>query len=334
MKVLHVVCDLSGGGAERMILGLCAQRRCEQEVATVMGGGPLAAAFVEQGVRLHLGAARSGPLGALEVARLARLARDVDVVHTHLFAGDTWGRLAARIAGTPVVTTEHNVNRDEGRRHRLVKRALASSSDRLVFVSDAARRWAADVEGISPAHAVVIPNGIDLARFHPALPGTGRRLLAVGRDVPQKGFDVLLDALPDGAHLRIAGASTRRGLHTVGGATVEWLGPREDIPALMAGSDVLVMPSRWEGFGLAALEGMAAGLVVVASAIDGLPELLGDVGILVPVGDVAALRDALTRVAGDAGLRARSAQEGPARARGFSIERCAEAYSALYGELV
>ncbi len=332
--MLHVICDLSGGGAERLVLGLCSERRCEQEVATVMGGGALEGAYAAAGVRVHLGSARTGIGGAREVSRLARLASGFDLVHTHLFAGDTWGRLAARVARKPVVTTEHNVNRDERGRHRLVKRALAGSSDRLVFVSRAARAWAERVEGIRHAHAVVIPNGIDLARFQPAAPGPGTRFLAVGRDVPQKGFDVLLAALPDGVHLRIAGTSSRRGVQQVRGATVEWLGAREDVPALMAASDVLVVPSLWEGFGLVALEGMAAGLPVVASAVDGLPELLGDAGVLVPPGDARALGSALGRVREDAGLRARSGAAGLARSVSFSIQRCASAYAALYEGLV
>lgn len=334
MRVLHVLCDLSGGGAERLVLALCARSGGAHEVATVMGAGPLAEAFANAGVRTYVGAARSGLGGALEVARVARLARRVDVVHTHLFAGDTWGRPAARLAGTPVVTTEHNVNRDEGRRHRLVKRALARWTDRMVYVSEAARAYAEQVEGVCHPRASVIPNGVDLERFTLAGPGPGTRVLAVGRDVPQKGFDVLLNALPAGVHLRVAGEGPRRGVQAIGGATVEWLGPRDDIPALLAESDVLVVPSRWEGFGLAALEGMAAGVTVIASRVDGLAEVVGDAGVLVPPGDPRALRGALERVSADRAMRARYRVAGPARAAGFSLDRCAERYSSLYAELV
>lgn len=334
MRVLHVLCDLSGGGAERLVLALCARSGGAHEVATVMGSGPLAPAFDAAGIPTHVGAARSGVGGALELPRLARLAARFDVVHTHLFAGDTWGRPAAGIAQRPVVTTEHNVNRDEGRRHRVVKRALARWTDRLVFVSEAARSYAERVEGVRHPRASVIPNGVDLGRFTLAGPGPGTRVLAVGRDVPQKGFDVLVGALPPGVQLRIAGDGPRRGVQATGGATVEWLGPRDDIPALLAESDVLVVPSRWEGFGLAALEGMAAGVTVIASRVDGLAEVVGDAGVLVPPGDGPALRAALERVSADPALRAQCRVAGPARAEGFSFDRCAEAYARLYAELV
>lgn len=329
-----MICDLSGGGAERLVLGLCREGRVTQEVATVQGGGPLAAAFAAAGVPVWPGARRRGGVGLGTAARLTARARSVDLVHTHLFAGDAYGRVAGWAARVPVVTTEHNVNRDEAARHRVVKRALAPIARRVVYVSEAARAHAEQVEGIVHPGARVIPNGVDLARFAAASPGPGTRLLAIGRDVPQKGFDVLLRALPAGVHLRIAGRSTRRGSERVGGATVTWLGEREDVPALLADTDILVVPSRWEGFGLAAVEGMAAGVPVVASAVDGLNEVLGDAGVRVPPESPAELRAALERLIADPDARAQRAAAGRARAQAFSLARCADRYAALYAEVL
>lgn len=329
-----MLCDLSGGGAERLVLGLCRAGLVEQAVATVQGGGVLEPAFAAAGVPVWQGGRRPGTAGAATAWRLARHVRGVDLVHTHLFAGDAFGRVAGFVAGVPVVTTEHNVNRDERAHHRLVKRALAPVARRVAYVSEAARAHAEAGEGIRHPGACVVPNGVDLARFRPAVPGPGTRLLAVGRDVPQKGFDVLLRALPDGVTLRIAGRSTRRGTQRVGGATVEWLGEREDVPELLAASDLLVVPSRWEGFGLAAVEGMAAGVPVVASAVDGLVEVLGDAGVLVPPESPTALRAALERLIADPAQRAQRGAAGLARARRFSLERCAERYRALYAEVL
>ncbi len=338
IRVLHVLCDLSGGGAERLVLGLCREGLVHQEVATVHAQpDDLAEDYRRAGVRVHRGARARGTSGFAAILELTRLAHGFDIVHTHLFAGDTWGRPAARIARKPVVTTEHNLNRDENATRTWIKRGMASSSDRLVYVSEAARRYAEAHEHIHHPHAVVIPNGIDLARFSRPSTGPATRLLAIGRDVPQKGFDVLVRALPAGTHLRIAGRSTHRGVRTVavpgGTATVDWLGPRDDIPDLLADSDILVVPSRWEGFGLAALEGMTAGVPVVASNVDGLAELIGDAGVLVPKDDPDALRDALVRLLADAPERARLADAGRARAALFSLAACARRYAALYAEL-
>lgn len=328
MRVLHVLCDLSAGGAERLVLELARRRAAGVEVivATVMGGGPLLPEFEAAGVRVVIGGRPPRHPGVRALATLTREVARADVVHTHLFAGDTWGRLAAVLARHPcVVTTEHNVDRDETWQ-RGVRRTLAPVSRVVVAVSEAAARH---VEGAREVR--VIPNGVDLARFGaPHVGRDGRHVLAVGRRVPQKGFDVLIEALPDDMSLHVAG----EGPFHVEHPRVRWLGRREDVPALLAEADILAVPSRWEGFGLAAVEGMAAGVPVVASAVDGLVEVVGSAGLLVPAEDPAALRGALQRLRDDDALRRRLGEAGRERARRFEIGAMVRAYEALYRELV
>ena len=338
MKVLHVLCDLSSGGAERLVLELCRRRAPDIEVAvaTVGGLGALETLFREAGVPVLRGGRPRRHLGLRALARLTGAMRDVDVVHTHLFAGDTWGRLGALLAGAPrlggrrprVVTTEHNVNRDETwQRH--VKRAPAPASDAIVCVSEAAAAYTRDVEGIR-APLQVVPNGVDLSRFGPHAGGDGTRVLAIGRRVPQKGFDLLLAALPEGLHLDIVGEGPWRVEHP----RVRYLGRREDVPGLLARADILAVPSRWEGFGLAAAEGLAAGVAVVAADVDGLREVVGGAGVLVPPEDPGALRAALIRLSASPSLRAALGASGRARARErFDILETVRRYEALYRQL-
>ena len=92
-----------------------------------------------------------------------------------------------------------------------------------------------------------------------------------------------------GVDIGVAGAGPLRP------AGLRLLGAREDIPALLRGCRVFVMPSRTEGLGMAAVEALQAGVPVVASAVGGLPEVVGDAGILVPPGDPAALAAAIRR---------------------------------------
>lgn len=330
IRVLHILCDLSAGGAERLVLDLIRLKSpdIEATVATVQGLGPLESAYRAAGVRIVEGGRRRGTLGVGALARLVPEVRRADVVHTHLFAGDTWGRMAAILAGhRAVVTTEHNVNRDETwQRH--VKRGLARVSARIVCVSEAAARYAHDVEGIEGV--VVIPNGVDPGRFAPHPGGPGNRVLAVGRRVPQKGFDVLLEALPDGMILRVAGEGPFHRDHP----RVEWLGRREDVPELLRSSDILAVPSRWEGFGLAALEGMAAGVAVVASDVDGLAEVVGDAGVLVRPEDPIALRSALEALRADPGRRMELGRRGRARVEAtFTLRATVDRYEAIYRSL-
>lgn len=351
VKVLHILCDLSPGGAERLVLELCRRRAPDIEVAVATVGGLGSAAGSPEGslkdayatadIRVIVGRRPPKHLGLRALARLTRAMEGVDIVHTHLYAGDTWGRIAAVLArarargsGAPrqiVVTTEHNVNRDETWQ-RYVKRTLAPLSDAIVCVSEAAAAYTRDVERIVGAR--VIPNGVDLTRFGPHRGSggehAGTRVLAIGRLVPQKGFDVLVAALPDGMHLDIVGEGPWR----VGHPRVRFLGRREDVPDLLANADILAVPSRWEGFGLAAAEGLAAGIAVVASDVDGLREVVGDAGLLVAPGEAAPLNGALRRLAADPSLRRALGERGRARvAARFDIGDTVARYERLYQEL-
>lgn len=134
---------------------------------------------------------------------------------------------------------------------------------------------------------------------HMGLPATGIHLLFVGRQDRQKGFDILIDAM----RLLQSKAIT---LHVVGDTVVSPRGteapdppnvirygwkPRDEVETFLAGADALVMPSRWEGFGLAAVEAMRQELPVCASNVDALPEIVreGVSGYLFPPNDTAAL---------------------------------------------
>lgn len=159
--------------------------------------------------------------------------------------------------------------------------------DAYVALSEAI---AAQLRAVGARRVVVIPGAIEpVAAVSPA--ADGPTVLAVGALVAHKGHDVLAEAarrLP-GVDIGVAGEGPLRppGLRL--------LGQREDIPALLAAARVFVMPSRSEGQGLAALEALSAGVPVVASAVGGLVEVVGEHGILVEPGDPVALADGLAR---------------------------------------
>jgi glycosyltransferase involved in cell wall biosynthesis len=136
----------------------------------------------------------------------------------------------------------------------------------------------------------VVPGGADpLPEVAPA--ADGPTVLAVGARVHHKGHDVLADAasrLP-GVDIGVAGDGPLRP------SGLRLLGPRDDVPALLAAAQVFVHPSRTEGLGMALVEALQAGVPVVASEVGGIPEVVGDTAILVPPEDPAALADALRR---------------------------------------
>jgi glycosyltransferase involved in cell wall biosynthesis len=107
--------------------------------------------------------------------------------------------------------------------------------------------------------------------------------------------------------------------------------PQHIVEALVAAAEVLVLPSRDEGFGFPALEAMSVGTAVVASDSASLPEVVGDAGLLVPVGDVEALSDAIVRVVENDGFRAELGRRGEQRAAAFSWGAAAERTIEVYG---
>jgi glycosyltransferase involved in cell wall biosynthesis len=277
------------------------------------------------------------------------------VLHAHMVASNAWATVLGRLAGVPVIVSHEHTWSYEGRPlRRLVDRHLiARGSDAFVAVSAEDRRKMIEVEGIDPADALVVPNGIP---DPPAPSGAdvraelgiaaGRPLaLAFGRLERQKGFDVLIEAagrMPELAIVIAGEGAERASLQALArrhGVDDRVLLPgfRSDVPDLLAAADVAVFPSRYEGSPLSVIECMAAGAAIVATRVGGVPELLDDGvhALLVPPEDPVALADAVLRVAGDATLRAELAARAGERQRAeFGIEamldRLGELYEALW----
>jgi len=262
---------------------------------------------------------------AVASARATRAA--VDVVHYHSYSNSGWSFLP-RLRGHKVVMTLHRLEwLDEkwGRGGRVILRTNAwvthRSADAFIAVSRDFEDYAR--AHVAPGKPVVrIPNGVtmpdEIDDDAPAQFGFVRDgyLLAVSRLVPEKGLDVLLDALDtlDGDTapvLPVAVAGRARQATPFSDALagradrthppVRLLGvqPSPVVHGLYRGARALVAPSRREGNPLTVIEAMAHGMCVVASDIPPHRELLGDTGILVPVGDAAALAEALRRVSRD-----------------------------------
>jgi glycosyltransferase involved in cell wall biosynthesis len=282
---------------------------------------------------------------------------DFDIVHTHSTEAGIIGRLAATLAGVPnVVHTVHGVPFAEDRSSLLnrfvlaCERLTAPLADRLVTNAEAiATEYVARDIGQPDQYATVY-SGIDLERFAsaepaPDLPETGPVVLFVGRLVEGKGFSVLLDAVEridiefslclagDGPlRERLAADIEARGL----GDHVHLLGYREDVERLVAGSNVLVLPSFREGTPRVITEAMAGGLPVVASNIAGIPEQIDDGGngLLVPPGDPDALADALESVLENPQLRVRMGDQSTTRATRFSEAAMVEDLDEVYRDLL
>jgi glycosyltransferase involved in cell wall biosynthesis len=267
------------------------------------------------------------------VAEITALIRRVkpDLIHAHTSKAGILGRLAGRLTGVPSVFTAHTWSFAEGTSLKWKalgipsERIAARWTKRIITVSEANRRTALEKRVGTPEKLVTVHNGIsdDKGRANPALskPVT---LAMVARFSQQKDHRTLLAAL--------AGIRTSFKLLLVGdgptlpevkaeaaslGLTdrVEFSGARNDVANLLGRSQVLLLITNWEGFPITILEGMRAGLPVIATDIGGTSESVAheETGLLVPPRDITALQAALTRLLGNADLRVRMGRAGRAR---------------------
>jgi glycosyltransferase involved in cell wall biosynthesis len=282
-----------------------------------------------------------------------------DVLHAHMVHANLFARALTRITRTPpVICTAHSY-REGGKLRMLAYRLTDRWASLTTHVSADGRRGMIDAGAVPPDRIVVVPNGIDTERFCPmpetrqmartALGATQGSMLVVnvGRLVPEKAQDVLLDAFrrlaPEsaaGARLLIAGDGPERAMLTATiarlglTANATLLGARRDITALLNAADLFVLSSRMEGMPLAIAEALACGCPVVATDAPGVADLLGDAGTIVPRDDAAALAVAM-QAALRSGLGS-PAQQAMRRQRivsRFSIDAVARQWLSCYARL-
>ncbi|WP_298559651.1 glycosyltransferase family 4 protein [uncultured Aliiroseovarius sp.] len=327
MKILIIQGGFGAGGAEKVVAMIAAHRAQFGDEVTIMGfdmpGGRSYFPYPET-VRLLLPdrAKGSNPLARLRMIRRAIKATQPDVVLSFLTKVNVLSLAAAIGTGTPVVISERNNPRAQNAhpiwRHAqnlLVRRAACA-----VMQTERAR---ADLPKSVQAAATVIPNPCAPNPDHAvqAKPN-GKRLVAVGRLDKQKGFDVLLHAmaqittaLPD-ATLTIHGEGPERAnlealrdkLHLQDHVALPGSNPTPG--AWLSDADLLVMPSRFEGFPNVLAEATVSGLPAISTDCDfGPREMIveGENGLLVPVDDAPALADAVIHVMQDQALRAHMA---------------------------
>ena len=366
--LLHVIPTLGLGGAERFLVELCKALHGEGYqviVSAISGDGPLADDLRQAGVELFPLRVRShwDLRAVFRLARFMRLRR-VDIVHTHLFVGGVFGRLAAWLARVPVtITTTQNAYASghfPPRWQVLVDGLLARFTDRLVAVSQGTLDYLMQMERVSAAKIEVLPNAIPWpGPLSPAqveatrreLGGEGRYPLVgtVARLTPQKGLDYLLHALsmlrerfPDLYCLIVGDGPLRSELEALAeelGLTehVRFCGLRRDVPAILQNLDLFILPSLFEGLPVALLEAMAAGRPVVATQVAGSSEVIEDGvnGRLVPSADSVALAEAMAELLEDRELAQALARRGQETVRQrYTIGRVAETYERLYEELL
>ncbi|MHB9035692.1 MAG: glycosyltransferase family 4 protein [Armatimonadota bacterium] len=326
MRVLEAITPSRIGGAEVYVADACEELpKLGADVELfVPSGRPFLAYAADRGIA-SINWKTHGKLDPITIIRLARLIRshNIDVIHTHLSTASLLGAWAARLAGVPSVAHVHGMNTAT-----CFKRSTA-----VIAVSDAVRNHLC-AQGLNPDKVHVVHNGVDLTRFQPMPLADAKRnhgynpatpIFGVfGRLSDEKGQRIAIEAMCmlsktcPSARLIIVGDGKNRDalISSATGKNVEFAGFISDVRGLMSACDAVIVPSRKEGFGLAAVEAMALERPVIGTLVGGLPEIVvpGETGFLVSPDDPRAIAEAMENLIADKSLAERMGRSGRRRA--------------------
>lgn len=328
------------GGAEQLLLTILKnidKTRYEPTVCCINSKGPIGLEIEKLGFEVIELGRKSKSWDIRIVLDLMALIRrkNIDILHTHLYHANMYGRVAASRCNVPVIITEHNVYTKYKLKRRLVNYLLAKKTDRIIAVSRMVMEYVIRRDWIERSKVELIYNGIDIpnqpsettreqARKELGLSEEHFVIGTVSRLEEQKGHNYLIDAVKKlkdsipNLKVLIVGSGTLE-LHLKKRVEdeglkdyIDFLGPRRNIPDLLRSFDVFVFPSLWEGLPVALLEALACSLPAIVTPVGGVGEIIEDGinGIFVPPRDSDSLEKAVLALYNDRELRGRLGNEG------------------------
>ena len=284
-----------------------------------------------------------------------------DILHLHGYGASNFGRLASLMTGLPNIVHEHAVLPNQPLYQTVADQLLAPVTTRAIAVSEGVANFLTQQRSVSPNKLETLIIGLPLnsvseyseaeiqeKRQQLGISSSEKIVSAIGRLDTQKGQIYLLEAaekilqkLPNTRFLIVGDGPDLEMLKATAEAKgiekdIIFTGFRRDVPALLAMSDMVAMPSLWEGLPLALLEAMNLNKAVVGSAAPGIEEVIqdGTTGFIVPVKDADALADKLTVLLQDSALTQRMGQAAGEASKQYDIQRSVNRLSELYKTLV
>lgn len=370
LRVMHVIGNLRLGGAEKLtatIIENLDRVQFEASVCCLEEEGYYGARLRERGFSVYaLGRRKAftlrglaGTVQCILELRALFVRNHIDIVHTHVFGTGLVGRIAAKLAGVPIIVhTTHRLNL-YGPTESWFERVLMTLTQAYVVDSNAIRQAIVSHYKIRASKVFVIYNGIDLeefddlpprqvARSQLGLPQDEKVIAIIAHMTERKAHRVYVNAFSQilAGHLNaclllVGDGPTRCSLEQLANdlgiaSKVYFLGYREDLACVLAATDILAHPSEWEGFGIILAEAMYCRIPVITTNAGGGPEVVShlETGILVPLGDVNAFAEATLTLLNDEVLAAKYGKAGRRRVEKHFLKRTMiEQYEQFYRQL-
>ena len=350
-KILHVIDSLHLGGAQEVVMNLasCGDRsRFSHEVATMHGHGVYWDRMAALGLKLHsLSPHKLTPWYVPSLSALLATGK-FDILHCHLVAANIVAKPIGTLCRVPVILNHDHTN-DTYRSRQRVRLALDTLSNRfathIITVSESCRQFLLTREGIPEDKLTLVQNAIDTS----GLPADVPIVAGVGRLNPQKNFSLFIEIagvvrrnIPN-AHFVLAGngpedSMLRQQVQDAGLTNhFTFAGYIADTRQIYLASDVLLMPSLFEGLPMTLLEAMSMQMPVVASALDGIAEVITDAhdGFLVPNLNASVFAERVTSLLADPALaRSTGTEAAQTVASRFSVGRMTSQVEAIYEKLL
>lgn len=347
MRVLHVISSLEIGGAQRLLSDILPLMAKENDVTLLVNKeveNDFSHKIKEAGVKI-VNCGCPNLHSPKNIFRVARLAKEYDIVHIHLFPTVYWAAFASLITPMKLVYTEHStLNRRRGKWYfKPIEKFVYSRYKKVISISqqtqEALTGWL-DTKAGDPRF-VVINNGVNLSSFQDLKEEKlyPKTLIMVSRFVASKDQMTVIRAmklLPDDVHVIFVGdgenldncrtLAKEQGLRE----RVHFVGKQSNVVSWIAKADIGVQSSNWEGFGLTAVEIMAAGKPIVATNVDGLKQVVEGAGELFEVGDENELAGIIKCLYDDKEEYHRMSKASRARAAEYDIVNTVQRYIELY----
>ncbi len=363
IKIAFINYSLDIGGIETLILNICKQINrdiFEASIFVFTKNGTLKEEYINSGVGVIEVGKKDGFDWFLPV-RLSRALKKnmINIVHTHNSSNWLYGAIAGKIAGIPVIHTEHTTRNSYSKhaiRWALIENVLAKFTKTIISVAESIKNQMSIFANIDPRKIKIIHNGIEYDKFDRTIDKEKiKRSLSLAKDdivignvarfydnkdhkTLLKAFKLVLGKVQNTYLLLIGDGPLKKEAEDVAKdlqleKKVKFIGNRRDIPAILKIMDVFALSSKKEGLPIVLLEAMASGLPVVATNVDGNAEAVqhGKTGIIVPAKDHNLLAEAIISVLIDKEQAKQMGKKGQERVRQyFSFKKMIKKYEDIY----